>query len=78
MLATIGRAQAVAQIGFVRLSGLSAWLLWCVVQAFRARSAGLADADLRARLQPILIVNLAALGVSALGLILVVLGITLG
>ena len=59
------------------LAGVAA-LLWCVVQAFRARSAGLADAGLRARLQPILIVNLAALGVSALGLILVVLGITFG
>jgi len=34
MLATIGRAQAVAQFGFLRLSGLSAWLLWCVVHIF--------------------------------------------
>jgi NADH dehydrogenase len=34
MLATIGRAQAVAQIGLLRLSGLVAWLLWCVVHIF--------------------------------------------
>ena len=34
MLATIGRAQAVAQFGVLRLSGLSAWLLWCVVHIF--------------------------------------------
>jgi NADH dehydrogenase len=34
MLATIGRAQAVAQVGLLRLSGLSAWLLWCVVHIF--------------------------------------------
>jgi NADH:ubiquinone reductase (H+-translocating) len=34
MLATIGRAQAVAQFGLFRLSGLSAWLLWCVVHIF--------------------------------------------
>jgi NADH dehydrogenase len=34
MLATIGRAQAVAQIGLLRISGLSAWLLWCVVHVF--------------------------------------------
>jgi hypothetical protein len=34
MLATIGRAQAVAQIGLLRLSGLSAWLLWCAVHIF--------------------------------------------
>ncbi|MEP6935650.1 MAG: hypothetical protein ABI988_17205, partial [Nitrospirota bacterium] len=30
----IGRAQAVAQIGLLRLSGLSAWLLWCAVHIF--------------------------------------------
>jgi NADH dehydrogenase len=34
MLATIGRAQAVAQIGRLRLSGLAAWLLWCVIHIF--------------------------------------------
>jgi NADH dehydrogenase len=34
MLATIGRAQAVAQFGLVRLSGLTAWLVWCVVHIF--------------------------------------------
>ena len=34
MLATIGRAHAVAQIGRLRLSGLAAWLLWCVVHIF--------------------------------------------
>ena len=34
VLATIGRAQAVAQIGLFRFSGLVAWLLWCVVHIF--------------------------------------------
>jgi NADH dehydrogenase len=34
MLATIGRAQAVAQIGLVHLSGLVAWLIWCVVHIY--------------------------------------------
>lgn len=34
MLATIGRAQAVAQFGVLRLSGLSAWLVWCAVHIF--------------------------------------------
>ncbi|MBH0179360.1 MAG: NAD(P)/FAD-dependent oxidoreductase [Nitrospira sp.] len=34
MLATIGRAQAVAQFGAIRTSGLLAWLLWCVVHIF--------------------------------------------
>ena len=34
MLATIGRAQAVAQFGLLHLSGLTAWLVWCVVHIF--------------------------------------------
>ncbi|MFI5247215.1 MAG: NAD(P)/FAD-dependent oxidoreductase, partial [Nitrospirales bacterium] len=34
MLAAIGRAQAVAQIGPLHFSGLIAWLLWCVVHIF--------------------------------------------
>lgn len=33
-LATIGRAQAVAQFGSLGLSGVWAWLLWCVVHIF--------------------------------------------
>lgn len=34
MLATIGRAKAVAQLGPIRASGLLAWLLWCIVHIF--------------------------------------------
>ena len=34
MLATIGRARAVAQIGPLHVSGLLAWMLWCVVHIF--------------------------------------------
>lgn len=34
MLATIGRAQAVAQFGSIHASGLLAWLLWCIVHIF--------------------------------------------
>ncbi len=34
MLATIGRAQAVAQIGPIRASGFLAWILWCMVHIF--------------------------------------------
>lgn len=34
MLATIGRAKAVAQIGPLHVSGLFAWLLWCLVHIF--------------------------------------------
>ncbi|MBH0191348.1 MAG: FAD-dependent oxidoreductase [Nitrospira sp.] len=34
MLATIGRAQAVAQLRSIRTSGLLAWVLWCIVHIF--------------------------------------------
>ncbi len=34
MLATIGRAQAVAQFGSIHVSGIFAWLLWCIVHIF--------------------------------------------
>lgn len=33
-LATIGRAAAVAEVGKVHLSGLIAWLAWCVIHVF--------------------------------------------
>lgn len=53
-------------------------LLWCILLTLRARRAGLGDDALRARLQQIVTYNLAALGVSALGLMSVVAGILLG
>ncbi len=34
MMTTIGRAKAVAQLGALKLSGLPAWLIWCVVHIF--------------------------------------------
>jgi len=34
MLATIGRARAVAQIGPIHAAGVVAWLLWCLVHIF--------------------------------------------
>lgn len=61
---------------FLSLCGV-AGLVWCIVQALQARRAGLADDALRARLQRIVVWNLAAVGVSALGLMLVVAGIIL-
>jgi NADH dehydrogenase FAD-containing subunit len=44
ILATIGRAQAVAEFGSLDLSGVWAWFLWCFVRiffliGFRNRSA---------------------------------------
>ncbi|MDR5654552.1 hypothetical protein [Ruixingdingia sedimenti] len=65
----VGTAATAAGIG---------GLFWCIWQVTRAKRAGLDDAALRARLQRIVVLNLAALGVSALGLALVIAGIVLG
>ena len=54
-----------------------AGLLWCIILALKARRAGLSDDVMRARLQHIVTLNMIALGVSALGLMLVVGGILL-
>jgi hypothetical protein len=61
----------------VSMAGVTG-LLWCIVFALRARKAGLSDEALRARLQRAVVINLAALFVSALGLMIVILGISLG
>lgn len=55
-----------------------AGLGYCILRATRARRAGLEDAAMRAELQRVVVINMAALGVSALGLMLVVAGIVLG
>lgn len=55
-----------------------AGLVWCIQIAVRAKREGLDDAALKARLQKVVALNMAALGVSALGLMCVVLGILLG
>lgn len=60
----------------VSLSGV-AGLAWCIIYVLRLRGMTLEDADMRARMQKAVIVNFAALGVSTLGLMLVVLGIFL-
>jgi hypothetical protein len=53
-------------------------LIWCIILAIKARRAGLTDDAMRARLQHVVTLNMIALGVSALGLMLVVAGILLG
>jgi hypothetical protein len=50
---------------------------YCVLRTIRARRAGLSDDAMRAELQRVVTINMAALGVSALGLALVVAGILL-
>jgi hypothetical protein len=64
----IGAALTLAGVGM---------LLWCIVSVAKARRAGLAEDALKARLQRIVALNLAALGVSGLGLATVILGIVL-
>ncbi len=53
-------------------------LIWCVVQAVTARRAGLEQSAMRARLQRLVAINLAAIGISTIGLMAVILGIALG
>lgn len=60
----------------VTVAGL-ALLLWCILAVARARGAGLPDAELRARLQRAVVMNFAALLLSAIGLMMVVVGIFL-
>ncbi|MBK5926518.1 hypothetical protein [Rhodobaculum claviforme] len=60
----------------VTLAGL-AGIVWCIISAVRARRAGLDDAALRARMHRVVVVNFAALLVSALGLAIVVAGLFL-
>jgi hypothetical protein len=68
MIVWIGAALTLAGVGM---------LVWCIVSVAKARRAGLAEDALKARLQKIVALNLAALGVSGLGLATVILGIVL-
>ena len=60
----------------ITLLGLGG-IVWCILVALRARRAGLEDAALRARMRRVVVVNFAALMVSALGLMMVVAGVIL-
>lgn len=52
-------------------------LLWCIILAMRARKSALPEDQIKAQLQRVVVLNLGALAVSALGLIVVVTGILL-
>jgi hypothetical protein len=54
-----------------------AGLGYCIRRALLARRAGLDDVAMRAELQRVVVINMAALGVSALGLAAVVAGVIL-
>lgn len=54
-----------------------AGIFWCVRLAMRAKRANLPDDAMRAEMQKVVLLNMAALGLSALGLALVVVGVIL-
>ena len=60
----------------VSLMGLLG-LVWCILRVTRARRAKLSDEDLRAVLQSVVPANMAALFLSVIGLMMVVIGIIL-
>jgi len=70
MQALIWIGAALALLGVLGLG-------YCVVRVLRARRAGLNDEALRAELRRVVTINLGAVGVSALGLMVVVAGIIL-
>lgn len=61
----------------VSLLGL-AGLVWCIVKVARARRAGLQDDALRDAVRSVVPINMAALFLSVIGLMMVILGIFLG
>ncbi len=54
-----------------------AGLIWCVVLAMSAKKTGGTDAEIKARLQRVVVINLGALAISAIGLMAVVTGVIL-
>ena len=63
-----------AALSLIGVAGLG----YCILLALRARNSGLPEDAIRQALQKVVLYNMGALGVSALGLMLVVLGIFLG
>jgi len=63
-----------AAVSLVGLCGL----IWCILTVWKARKAGQDDAALRATLQRVVPINSAALFLSVIGLMMVVLGVILG
>ena len=52
-------------------------LFWCIKTVLRAKKLATSDEDLRSSLQKVVPLNMAALFLSAIGLMLVILGIML-
>lgn len=60
----------------ITLAGL-AGLVWCIATVAKAKRAGLSEDALRQRLQKVVALNLGALGLSTIGLMMVIIGIFL-
>jgi hypothetical protein len=52
-------------------------LIGCIVLAMKARRSSLSEDEMRARLQKVVVLNMGALAVSAIGLMAVIVGIIL-
>lgn len=63
-----------AAVSLIGLTGI----IYCVVSVARAKRAKLEDDEMRARLQKVVSWNLGSLFVSAIGLMMVIVGIFLG
>lgn len=53
-------------------------LVWCILRVMKARKSGLSDDALRSAVQAVLPWNMGALFLSVIGLMMVILGISLG
>lgn len=53
-------------------------LVWCILRVMKARKSNLSDDELRAAVQAVLPWNLASLFLSVIGLMMVILGVSLG
>ena len=60
----------------VTLMGLGG-LVWCILTVRKAQKAGLEETEMKARLQKVVAINMGALFLSAIGLMMVVVGILL-
>ncbi|WP_371224397.1 hypothetical protein [Roseovarius sp. 2305UL8-3] len=63
-----------AAVSMIGLLGL----VWCIYTVWKARKSGASDDELRAAVQKVVPLNTAALFLSVIGLMMVVLGIILG
>lgn len=62
---------------FLSLLGVCG-LLWCIIRGLKIRRAAATDEKAQRELQKLFAVNFGALGLSVIGLALVILGISLG